>query len=232
MILVVGIGFDQKIDQPRPAQGITCAPPGVHDHAEIPSTISLKCRPRWAEIRTVPSPQASSPAASASSTLVPSSNTVDFLFSQFVKAQQQVNPAPLYALLKATLADPKVMEEVRSQALDSVVTSCGMMALFIPTALLRCPRRFIDTIYQIGTGNCSNPTCLDEREFGAGLRGTTANSSTPCSGFFAPVRRGETCRSRTVGGKTPIGVFVAGATRAFGSRSWSSALMSPISSGS
>jgi TPR repeat protein len=67
--------------------------------------------------QAVPSPQASSPAASASSTLVPSPNTVDFLFSQFVKAQQQANPAPLSGLLEATLADPRVMEEVRSQAI-------------------------------------------------------------------------------------------------------------------
>lgn len=66
----------------------------------------------------------------------------------------------------------------------------------------------------------------------AGLHRTTANSSMPCSGFFAPVHRGEACRPRMVGGKTPIDVFAVGVTRAFGSRCWSSSLWSLISNGS
>ena len=115
--------------------------------------------------------------------------------------------------------------------LDSVVTRCGMMALFATTALLRCQRRFIDTTYPTDTGNCWSPICRGERGFGVGLRRTTANSSMPCSGFFAPVHRGETCRPRMVGGKIPIDVFAAGVTRAFGSRCSSSSLRSLILNG-
>ncbi len=83
------------------------------------------------------------------------------------------------------------------------------MTLFATAAPLRCHRHFTDTTYPTGTGLCSNPICRGVRGFG-GWRGTTANFSMPCSGFFAPARRGETFQPRMVGGKTPVGVFAAG----------------------
>ena len=98
--------------------------------------------------------------------------------------------------------------------------------------MIACQKPSIATTFQTGTGNCSSRTYLGEPVFGAELRRTTANSSTQCSGFFAPARRGETCRSRMGGGKTPIDAFAVGATRVFGSRYWKSSLSSPITNGS
>ena len=98
--------------------------------------------------------------------------------------------------------------------------------------MIACQKPSIATTFQTGTGNCSIRTYLGEPVFGAELRRTTANSSTQCSGFFAPARRGETCRSRMGGGKTPIDAFAVGATRVFGSRYWKSSLSSPITNGS
>ncbi len=45
--LFVGIGWFRKKRPAYAGEKITCEqPPIVHDHFEIPSTISLKCRPR------------------------------------------------------------------------------------------------------------------------------------------------------------------------------------------
>jgi hypothetical protein len=53
VILLVGIGYRRSKRRAYAVSGNHLrAPPIVHDHAEIPSTISLKRRPRWAEIRT------------------------------------------------------------------------------------------------------------------------------------------------------------------------------------
>ena len=53
-------------------------------------------------------------AQSAPST--PTPMTVDFLYQQIVKAEQQVHPDLLFGLIGATLKDAKLMAEVRSQA--------------------------------------------------------------------------------------------------------------------
>jgi hypothetical protein len=138
----------------------------------------------------------------------------------------------LFGLLVLISLSKEGRNKVFPEFLDSVVTRCGMMALFATAARLRCLRRFIDTTYPTGTGPCLSPIYQDEPGFGAELRRTTADSSTPCSGFFAPAPRGETCRPRMAGGKTPIGGFAAGVIRAFGSHCWSSSSRSPISNGS
>jgi len=67
--------------------------------------------------QTVPSPQGSSPAASASSAGAPTQKTVDFLYDQFVKAQLQAGSAGLiYSFNKAVLTDPRVIALARSLA--------------------------------------------------------------------------------------------------------------------
>lgn len=94
-----------------------------------------------------------------------------------------------------------------------------------------CQTLFIDTIFQTGTGHCSNRIYPGERVSEVGVHRTTANSSMPCSGFCAPVRLGETFLPRMEDGKTPIDAFAAGATRTSGKRRWGNSLSSLMSNG-
>ena len=82
---------------------------------------------------------------------------------------------------------------------------------FVTNLMIECRKPPIDTTFQTGTGSCSNRIYPGEPVFGAELHRIIANSSMRCSGFFAPARRGETCRSRMGGGKTPIDAFAVGA---------------------
>jgi len=97
---------------------------------------------------------------------------------------------------------------------------------------IECQNPFIDTTFLTNTGSCLNRTCLGGQVFGAEWRKTTVNLSMRCFGFFAQVRHGEICLLHMEGGKTPIGAFVVGAIRAFGSRCWKNSSLIRITNGS
>ncbi len=68
--------------------------------------------------------------------------------------------------------------------------------------------------------------------YGVGWQKIIDASSTRSFGYCALAHRGEICRLRMAGGKTPIGVFVAGAMRGYGKAYLSKSSKSQILNGS